>query len=121
MDNKLFRNRAVSLLLVLGLFGLNSMYGQMYRNGYLRHIMDILTSSHPLLPGSNTTLATCYTGFGFIDNLLALAAVLWANVMDGSAPALSLYMAQFISQLLPLYLVMTVEGARSAHVGSIIA
>ena len=70
------------------------------------------------LPGSDTPLATCYTGFGFIDNLLALAAVLWANVTDGSAPALSLYMAQFISQLLPLYLVMTVEGAKASVAGS---
>ena len=39
MDKPLIRRRAGSLLLVLGLFGLNSMHGQIYRNGYMRQII----------------------------------------------------------------------------------
>jgi hypothetical protein len=41
-----------------------------------------------------------------------LAAVIFANVIDGTVPQLSLYAIQFAGQLVPVFAVMMIEGLR---------
>lgn len=41
-----------------------------------------------------------------------LAAVIFANVVDGTAPQLSLYAIQFAGQLVPVFVAMMIEGLR---------
>ncbi|GAB1315304.1 hypothetical protein MFIFM68171_05514 [Madurella fahalii] len=71
------------------------MFGQIYRNGYIRHLLDIMTSPKPVLPGSQAPLLTRY--------------------LDGSDPALSLYAFQFGGQLVPIFLAIMIEGSRMGN------
>jgi hypothetical protein len=74
------------------------MFAQAYCNGWMDAATQILTSSDPsisVLPGSETPIMECYIGFWPLDNLLMPAAVIFANVVDGTAPQLSLYGIQF--------------------------
>ncbi|KAK4448658.1 hypothetical protein QBC34DRAFT_426103 [Podospora aff. communis PSN243] len=104
----------VPLLAATGLFGLNSMFGQIYRNGYAEQVLKILDSPSPTLPGSQSPLLARYTGVPPVDRLLAIATILWANVTDGSAPELSLYTFQFSGQLVPVFLAIMIETSRSS-------
>jgi len=75
----------------------------------------ILTSDDPkifVLPGSQTPILTRYTGIQWFDKLHMLAAVIFANVVDRTAPQLSLYAIQFAGQLVPIFMVMMIEGLR---------
>jgi len=115
MDNHRVRGFAVAALAAIGVFGLNSMFGQIYRNGYIAQLRGILAASAPVLPGSQSPLQTRYLGLSPVDRLLAVAAVLWANVTDGTAPELSLYAFQFGGQLVPIFLAIMIEGSRSGN------
>ncbi|KAH8647272.1 hypothetical protein BX600DRAFT_503427 [Xylariales sp. PMI_506] len=115
MDKQQVRRLAGVVLGALEIFGLNSMFGQIIRNGYVERLLGVLRSPNPLLPESQTPLLTHYLGLPYADGLFKLATVLWANVTDGSNPALSLYAFQFGGQLVPIFLVMMVEGARSGN------
>ncbi|KAK4164726.1 hypothetical protein QBC43DRAFT_352838 [Cladorrhinum sp. PSN259] len=117
-DANQIRTAATSALVVAGIFGLNSMFGQIYRNGHMRCISDILTSPDPVFPNTQTRVLTKYTMVPPLDRLLTLGTVLWANVADGSAPALSLYALQFGGQLVPVYFVFLIEGSRAGHVNT---
>lgn len=86
----------LSLLLAIHAFGLSSMYGLAYRNGYYQPLMRIRDAGPPYyLPGSSLPVLTWYCGIGPMDRLLTLANMLFANVTDGSRPQLSLYAFQF--------------------------
>jgi hypothetical protein len=111
------------LLIGCLLFRLNGMVSQAYRNGWMDNAATILRSDDPkifVLPGSQTPILECYTGFKPLDNLLMLASVIFANVGDGSAPQLSLYAIQFAGQLVPLFTVMIIEGLRAGNEDSIL-
>ena len=115
MDKHRVRGFAVPALTAIGVFGLNSMFGQIYRNGYIGQLGEVLASPKPVLPGSQAPLLTRYLGLSPVDRLLTIATVLWANVTDGSAPELSLYAFQFGGQLVPIFLTIMVEGSRSGN------
>jgi hypothetical protein len=54
------------LLIACLLFGLNGMFGVVYRNGWMAGATTILTSDDPktfVLPGSQTPILIHYTGF----------------------------------------------------------
>jgi len=107
------RSRVALLLIACLLFGLNGMFGVAYRNGWMAAASTILTSNDPsifVLPGSKTPILTRYTGIQRYDNLHMLASVIFANVVDGTAPQLSLYAIQFAGQLVPVFAVMMIEG-----------
>jgi hypothetical protein len=101
---------------------LNGVFGQAYRNGWMATARTILTSNDPaifVLPGSKTPILTKYIGFQRFDNLHMLASVIFANVVDGTAPQLSLYAVQFAGQLVPVFLVMMIEGLRAGNIKNI--
>ncbi|ORY70471.1 uncharacterized protein BCR38DRAFT_481605 [Pseudomassariella vexata] len=91
------------------------MFGQVYRSGWVDAAVEILTSSDPevaVLPHSNTPIVLNYTGWTPLDKLMGLAAIIFANVVDGFRPQLSLYAYQFGGQLVPVFAVMMIEGLR---------
>ncbi|KAH8898677.1 hypothetical protein GQ53DRAFT_836763 [Thozetella sp. PMI_491] len=104
-----------AVLGVVEMAGLDSMFGRAYRSGWIAAVGDIIGSSDPqvaVLPLSSTKVLKHYTGWSAMDNLLAWAAVMWANVVDGSTPPLSLYAIQFSGQLVPVFAVFMIEGLR---------
>ncbi|KAK6076222.1 hypothetical protein SCUP234_07390 [Seiridium cupressi] len=117
MERHHVRNLAGAILVAVDLFGLNSMFGQIFRNGYVGRLLDILASPNPALPGSGAPLLTSFLGLPYLDGVFKLATVLWANVTDGTHPQLSLYAFQFGGQLVPIFLVIMIEGSKSGNNG----
>jgi hypothetical protein len=108
------RNSVLALSLI-GSFGVNSMYGLLYRNGYIDALLRLRDHGPYVLPGSNIPILTRFTSIRLLDKALVLAGVMFANVTDGSAPQLSLYGFQYARQLVPMYTVMMIEAARRGN------
>jgi hypothetical protein len=112
---------AVLVLALIHIFGLNSMYGLIFRNGYYRALRNLFDKGPYVLPGSNDPILTRFTGIDPLDKLLKLAAVMFANVTDGSTPQLSLYAFQFSGQLVSVLTVIMIEGGRRGNKGDIMS
>ena len=108
------RNALVALCLIHA-FGMYSMYGLVYRNGYYNALIRLRDHGPHLLPGSDIPILTKFTGIGPLDKVLTLAGVMFANITDGSTPQLSLYAFQFAGQLVPVFTVILVEGHRQGN------
>lgn len=110
-----------SVLVAIGLihaFGINSMYGLVYRNGYYDALIQLRDHGPHLLPGSNVPILKKFTGIGLLDKVLTLAGVMFANVTDGSTPQLSLYAFHFAGQLVSVFTLILIEGKRQGNEGS---
>lgn len=112
---------AIAALSVVHLVGLDSMYGLVWRNGYIDALIDLRDNGPHFLPGSNNPILTCFTGISPLDKVLTLAGVMFANITDGSAPQLSLYGFYFAGQLVSIFTVMTIEGLREGNRGGIMS
>ena len=116
------RNRhALVALVIIFAFGLNSMYGLVYRNGYINALIRIYDVGPHILPGSDIPILTKFTGINPLDKALTLAGVMFANISDGSAPQLSLYAFQFAGQLVAVLTVVTIEGIRFGNRGTVMS
>ncbi|KAI5863292.1 hypothetical protein GGS23DRAFT_605303 [Durotheca rogersii] len=104
----------VALLCVYAL-GANALYGLLFRNGYYDALIRLRDEGPHHLPGTTNPILTRYTGIGFLDKLLTLATVMFANVTDGSSPQLSLYSFHFAGQYLAILIVTTIEGLRRGN------
>lgn len=113
--------RSVLALSLIGSFGLNSMFGLVYRNGYIGALLDLRDHGPHLLPGSNIPILKRFTGIPFLDKMLVLFGVMFANVTDGSTPQLSLYGFIFAGQLVPMFTIMIIEAARRGNKGNIMS
>ncbi|XMA12750.1 hypothetical protein WAI453_005541 [Rhynchosporium graminicola] len=114
-------SRAILALSLIGAFGVNSMYGLAWRNGYIPSLLRLRDHGPYIFPGSNIPILTRFTGINILDKALTLAGVMFATVTDGSAPASSLYGFQFAGQLVPMFTVMLVEAARRSNRGNIMS
>ena len=113
-----------SALVALGLiraFGINSMYGLVYRNGYYDALIHLRDHGPHLLSGSDIPIFTRFTGIRPLDKVLTLAGVMFANITDGSTPQLSLYTFQFAGQLVPMFTVILIEGNRRGNRGNVMS
>ena len=108
------RGTIMALCLIYA-FGLNSMYGLVYRNGYINALIKLRYHGPHVLPGSNTPILTTFTGLRPLDQILTLAGVLFANINDGSTPQLSLYAFHFAGQLVSIFTVVMIEGRRRGN------
>ena len=108
---------AAALLTLTLAFGLDSMFGQLYRHGWMGIVSGLLNSSNSdnFLPLTQRPILKRYTGWAGFDKLLAFASIMFANVVDGSTPELSLYGFQFAGQLVPVFAVIMIEGLRSGN------
>lgn len=104
----------VSLLFIYA-FGANALYGLLFRNGYYSALLRLRHEGPHHLPGSSNDILARYTGIGYLDKLLTLASVMFANVTDGSSPQLSLYAFHFGGQYLAILVVIAIEGLRSGN------
>jgi hypothetical protein len=102
-------------------FGFTSMYGLVYRNGYIQSLMDLWSNGPYVLPGTSTPILTRFTGIWPMDKALTLAGVMFCNVTNGSTPQLSLYGFQFAGQLVPIFTVMAIEGLRRGNRGGVMS
>ena len=108
---------AAALLTLTLAFGLDGMFWQVYRHGWMDIVSDLLdaSSTDAFLPLSERFILKRYTGWAGFDKLLALANVMFVNVVDGSTPQLSLYAFQFAGQLVPVFAIIMIEGLRSGN------
>ena len=111
----------VAALGLIHAFGVNSMYGLVYRNGYIQALINLWKNGPYVLPGSDVPILTKFTGLRVLDNVLTLAGVMFANINDGSTPQLSLYAFHFAGQLVPILTVFMIEGRRRGNRGNIIS
>ncbi|KAI0138580.1 hypothetical protein F4776DRAFT_619013 [Hypoxylon sp. NC0597] len=116
--SQLRRGVVVVALLLTYAFGANALLGLLYRNGYYEALIRLRDEGPHHLPGSSNPILTRYTGIGFLDKLLTLASVMFANVTDGNAPGLSLYAFHFGGQYLAILVVLAIEGLRSGNQSS---
>lgn len=103
---------AVFTLIALCAFGVYSMHSLIDRNGYLAAVKDIRDNGPRLLPGSDTPLLEEYTGFHPVDYHMSLMQIFFANVTDGSSPALSMFSFYFAGQIVPVLVVLLAESYR---------
>ena len=97
------------------------MYGLVWRNGYIKALLKLRGEGPHVLPGSNTPILTTFTGIRPLDKVLTLAGVMFANISDGSTPQLSLYAFHFAGQLVPVFIVLLIEGKRRGNKGGVVA
>ena len=112
---------SIAALTLIHAFGVNSMYGQVWRNGYIQALLKLREVGPYHLPGSKTPILTTFTGIGPLDKVLTLAGVLFANINDGSTPQLSLYAFYFAGQLVSVFTVLFVEGGRRGNGERVVA
>lgn len=113
---------SIAAITLIHAFGVNSMYGLVWRNGYIQALLKLQEGGRPyFLPGSSTPILTTFTGIRPLDQVLTLAGVLFANINDGSAPQLSLYAFHFAGQLVSVFTVLLIEGRRRGSRRSVMA
>jgi hypothetical protein len=114
-DEMAFLSTFVSFLTLLALcaFGFYSMHSLIYRNGYAAALERLRDHGPHLLPGTDVPLLREYTGIRPIDYQLTVLQCVFANITDGSAPALSLFSFYFAGQLVPALAVFLAESYRS--------
>lgn len=109
------RYGAAALLALVEAFGINSMYGQIWRSGFAQTAWNWLNDPDARLPGSSRPAIRQYFGIPVIDDSLVLANFCFINTIDGSRPELSLYGLQFGGQLVPAVVVLMIEGLRAGN------
>ncbi|KAH6889485.1 hypothetical protein B0T10DRAFT_52742 [Thelonectria olida] len=110
----------IALIITIFFFAVDAMVGQANRSGYMELIDSIVDDEQPsFLPGTQRPLLKEYTGFPTLDRLFAMLNVFFANVADGSAPALSLFAFYFGTQMIPFFSILMVESQRVLKASSL--
>jgi hypothetical protein len=110
---------AIVLVLVIHLTAVSCIYLFLQRSNYLDLLRNWLQREPLVLPGSLAPALTWFSGAP-TDALLTVAGIMFANITDGSSPALSLYGLQFAGQLVGLYTLVTIEGIRRGKKSTVI-
>ena len=72
-----------------------------------------------LLPGSNVPYKSFYIGLPQFDSFMVTLNSFFWSIVDGNAPALSLFTFQFGGQVVALYSLTVLEGMRAGNRGRI--
>lgn len=108
------------LLIATWVFGVYSTWYLFLNNGTADQVNEVLAAKPPLLLGTNELLKTTFTGIKPIDDQLAMLAVIFYPVLDGSLPHASLFGFMFGGQFAAVYILMLIESVRSIHRGKAI-
>jgi hypothetical protein len=104
---------SIAILVAILAFGVDNMFVQLERNGYMEAVMPLIWSDKPaMLPGTTRPILRQYTGIAVLDQLFATANIFWANMVDGTRPECSLYLLQFGGQLPAVLTLLLVESRR---------
>lgn len=116
------RRWAVALVTIVLAVGLDATFGQVYRHGWMAAALNLLDDANvdAVLPLSTRPILKQYTGWAAFDKLLALASIMFGNVIDGSTPQLSLYGIHFGGQLVPIFTIVITEGLRVGNTNNIL-
>jgi hypothetical protein len=98
----------------IAVFNLDAMFGQFFRTGAVAYV-------HPLpkyLPGSDNLVVKRYLGIPRHDWLVALSNVMFTAVLDGKRPEVALYGLQFAGQLVPMMMILIIEGNKRVGGGN---
>ncbi len=101
-------------------FGVYSTWYLFLNNGTVDQVNVVLAAKPPLLPGTSELLRTTFTGIKPIDDQLAMLAVIFYPVLDGSLPQASLFGLMFGGQFAAVYILMLIESARNSHRGKFV-
>ncbi|KAF5003029.1 hypothetical protein FDECE_10401 [Fusarium decemcellulare] len=108
-------SRIIPIALVAGVcvFGFDALPLQLGRNGYAAFLDEILDDPKPrFIPNSEHLLLKHYVGVAGLDRFFALSQLIWANVIDGSRPEVSLFTFCFGAQLMSFFTVLMIESKR---------
>ena len=65
--------------------------------------------------GSDLPILTKFSGIGPLDRLLTLGGILFHSLTSGISPHVSLYAFQFSGQLVPVLMILLIEGGRRGN------
>ncbi|KAK5019669.1 hypothetical protein LTR16_000365 [Cryomyces antarcticus] len=102
------------LLVLLAIIGALGTWGLAMKNGQFSLIESALTASTPLLPSSNVPMKTHWTGIRAADKHLTLLNMFFWPVVDGSNLAASLQALKFVGEFTGIWVLLEVEGFRTA-------
>lgn len=103
----------IAFIITVFFFAVDAMFGQADRSGYMALVNSVVDGDEPqFLPGTDRPLLKEYFGVAALDRLFAMLNVFFANVADGSAPALSLFAFYFATQMIPFFSILVIESQR---------
>ncbi|KAI4152269.1 MAG: hypothetical protein LQ340_003016 [Diploschistes diacapsis] len=105
------------ILINLSLFAVYAIWGLFGRNGAGELLNAFKENGN--LPASNIPIKTVYTGIPQLDGLFVTLNTFFWQVIDGSAPTLSLQSFQFAGQVWGLWALIMLEGVRAGNKGRV--
>lgn len=115
--------RGAQIVLVLLIcFGYYSTWGLLHKNGTLKLMESMRDAGSYMLPGSNKgPLRRTYTGLASVDYQLAVLAIFFWEMVDGSRPGASLLCFHFAGQIGAAYMILQIESLRPHKCKTILA
>jgi len=85
------RTVVITLLVVLEVIAIHSMWVQMYQNGFFKLMHDLREVEPELLPCLYMSLDNKYTHIRPVDDVIVGIECAFSTIVDGSNPTLSLF------------------------------
>ncbi|OAQ59316.1 hypothetical protein VFPPC_10379 [Pochonia chlamydosporia 170] len=106
----------------LGLLGTVVTWGRTVADGSLALVQEALHApgGRHLLPGSDSTLRSSFTGIWPLDYLFRTLVVFFWEAVDGSHPATTTAGIYFVGQLFPIIAAIYLDGLRAGNGPSLI-
>src|SRR5438874_1494022 len=111
----------ITLLVALAALGVYSMVLHPFSNGFYEAVGSIRDEFPKILPASNATLVDFYTGIEPLDYFLTTMQIVFSSIFDMSAPGMTVLAFYFAGQVVPVLVVMMIEGLREGNKGEIVS
>ncbi|KAL9948847.1 hypothetical protein D7B24_004951 [Verticillium nonalfalfae] len=115
------RTATTGALLALGGFGVLSVGGLLFLNGWMDMKDDLMAQPEPILPGAGGPARTYFTGSAAVDEALTGILMFYYPCVSGEMPALSFFTAYMAGQVLPIHTALLLESSRAGHHGTMLA
>ncbi|ROT41095.1 hypothetical protein SODALDRAFT_349169 [Sodiomyces alkalinus F11] len=102
----------VVLFGTLSAFAFYSTWGMSVLDGTMSRMLELRGMETPLIPGTDVPLRLHFTGIAPIDNWYTIMVLFFWQAVDGSHPATSLAGVYFLGQLVAIWTLVYVEGAK---------
>ncbi|EEY23390.1 conserved hypothetical protein [Verticillium alfalfae VaMs.102] len=115
------RTATTGALLALNAFGVLSIGGLLFLNGWMDMKDDLMAQPEPMLPGAGGPARTYFTGSAALDEALTGILKFFYPCVSGEMPALSLFTAYMAGQVLPIHTALLLESSRAGHRSTMLA